>query len=86
MVSAMRPSKPLLFVSTPIGIVWGLFEGWRIAGGLVFLMALMMGIVGAGVISVVRVVRAEAAAQAGARRPAAAPDACAGTNPVGRTG
>lgn len=68
-VTAMRISKPLLMVSTPLGVVLGLFEGWRMAGGLVFLMALMMGIVGAGVLGVVRVVRAEAAQQAAARRP-----------------
>jgi hypothetical protein len=64
----MRIAKPLLLVSTPVGMVWGLFEGWRMAGGLVFLMALMMGIVTAGIISVVRVVRAEAAQQAAGRR------------------
>lgn len=58
----MRIAKPLLLVSTPIGMVWGLFEGWRLAGGLVFLMALMMGVFGAGVASVVCVVRAERAA------------------------
>ena len=63
----MRIAKPLLLVSTPVGMLWGLFEGWRLAGGLVFLMALMMGIVGAGVASVVRVVRAEQAAAAAAR-------------------
>lgn len=62
----MKIAKPLLLVSTPIGMIWGLIEGWRMAGGLVLLMAFMMGVVGAGVASVVRVVRAEqAAARAG---------------------
>lgn len=55
----MTIAKPLLMVSTPVGMIWGLIEGWRMAGGLVFLMALMMGVVGAGVAGVVRVVRAE---------------------------
>ncbi len=52
----------MLMVSTPVGMVWGLVEGWRLAGGLVFLMVMMMGVVGVGVASVVRVVRAEQAA------------------------
>jgi uncharacterized integral membrane protein len=55
----MKIAKPLLMVSTPVGMIWGLIEGWRMAGGLVFLMALMMGVVGAGVAGVVRVMRAE---------------------------
>jgi hypothetical protein len=58
----MRIAKPLLKVSTPIGMIWGLFEGYRIVGGLVFLMALMMGVVGAGVAFVLSVVRRERAA------------------------
>ena len=57
----MRIAKPLLLVTTPVGMLWGLIEGWRLAGGLVFLMALMMGVVGAGVAGVVRVIRAEQA-------------------------
>jgi hypothetical protein len=60
----MKIAKPLLMVSTPVGMIWGLIEGWRMAGGLVFLMAFMMGVVGVGVAGVVRVVRAE---QGGAR-------------------
>lgn len=69
----MRIAKPMLMVSTPLGMLWGLFEGWRLAGGLVFLMALMMGIVAAGVASVVRVIRAE---QAAVRLPRAGRAAC----------
>ncbi|HEX4049448.1 MAG TPA: hypothetical protein VHY19_01020 [Steroidobacteraceae bacterium] len=57
----MKIAKPLLLVSTPLGMIWGLIEGWRLAGGLVVLMAFMMGVVGAGVASVVRIVRAEQA-------------------------
>jgi hypothetical protein len=62
----MKIAKPLLLVSTPLGMIWGLIEGWRLAGGLVFLMAFMMAVVCAGVASVVRVVRAEQAS-AGAK-------------------
>lgn len=57
----MKIAKPLLMVSTPLGMIWGLIEGWRMAGGLVFLMAFMMAVVGAGVAGVVRIVRAEEA-------------------------
>jgi hypothetical protein len=57
----MKIAKPMLLVSTPLGMIWGLIEGWRMAGGLVFLMVFMMGVVGAGVATVVRVVRAEQA-------------------------
>ena len=31
----MRIAKPLLLVTTPIGVAAGLYEGWRLAGGLV---------------------------------------------------
>lgn len=39
----MKIAKPLLLVLTPIGMAIGLYEAWRLAGGLVFLMLLMMG-------------------------------------------
>ena len=61
----MRIAKPLLMVSTPLGVVVGLYEGYRLTGGMVVLMALMMGIVAAGVASVVRIVRTEHEAAAG---------------------
>ena len=70
----MRIAKPLLKVSTPIGMVWGLFEGYRITGGLVFLMALMMGVMGAGIAFVLREVRRERAESlARAKPPGEAP-------------
>lgn len=39
---AMKIAKPMLLVLTPIGMAAGLHEAWRLAGGLVLLMALMM--------------------------------------------
>ena len=42
----MRIAKPLLLVLTPIGVVVGLIHGYRVAGGLVVLMAGMLMIVG----------------------------------------
>lgn len=59
----MRIAKPLLLVLTPIGVAVGLVEGYRIAGGLVVLMAAMLLIVGIAVSTVVMTVRRESRAQ-----------------------
>ena len=63
----MRIAKPLLLVSTPLGVVWGLFEAYRLAGGLVLLMAAMMGVIGAGMGTVVLTIRREQAAARAAK-------------------
>jgi predicted MFS family arabinose efflux permease len=55
----MKIAKPLLMVTTPVGIVWGLYEGWRLAGGLVFLMAALIGLIGVAMGSVVLTIRRE---------------------------
>ncbi len=55
----MRIAKPILLVSTPVGVVFGLLEGYRLAGGLVLLMAAMLGLVSVAAASVVRTVRRE---------------------------
>jgi hypothetical protein len=55
----MKIAKPLLLVTTPIGVALGLYEAWRLAGGLVFLMAAMLTVVGAAVGTVVWTVRRE---------------------------
>jgi DNA-binding transcriptional MocR family regulator len=39
----MKIAKPLLLVSTPLGVAWGLLEAYRLAGGLAILMAAMIG-------------------------------------------
>jgi hypothetical protein len=39
---AMRIAKPLLLVTTPLGIVTGLIEAYRLVGGLAILMFAMM--------------------------------------------
>ena len=59
----MRIAKPLLLVTTPIGVVWGLFEAYRLAGGLVILMAAMIGTLAAAAGTVVATVRRERAAE-----------------------
>ena len=43
----MRIAKPILLVSTPVGVIFGLREAWRLAGpGMAFLMAAMLAVVG----------------------------------------
>lgn len=59
----MKIAKPLLLVTTPIGLAFGLYEGWRLAGGLVFLMAAMIAVMGAALGSVVLTIRRERAEQ-----------------------
>jgi hypothetical protein len=55
----MKIAKPMLLVTTPIGLGWGLYEGWRLAGGLVFLMAALIGLIGVAMGSVVFTIRRE---------------------------
>ena len=55
----MRIAKPLLLVATPIGVAGGLYEGYRLAGGLVFLMAAFIALIGTALWSVVRTVQRE---------------------------
>jgi uncharacterized membrane protein len=72
----MRIAKPLLLVATPLGVAGGLYEGYRLTGGLVFLMAVMLAFITVAIGTVVAVVRRERAADA-----AAAAAAAAGTRP-----
>jgi hypothetical protein len=55
----MRIAKPLLLVSTPLGIVTGLIEAYRLVGGLAILMFAMMGMLGVAAASVVFTIRKE---------------------------
>lgn len=63
----MRIAKPILLVTTPIGLAFGLYEAWRLAGGLVVIMAMMIMLVGAAMLSVVLTVRREKRAESAAR-------------------
>jgi hypothetical protein len=64
----MRIAKPILLVSTPVGVALGLFEGYRLAGGLVFLMAAMLGVITAAAGTVVCTVRREQRAELARRK------------------
>jgi hypothetical protein len=56
----MRIARPILLVSTPIGVIFGLREAWRLAGpGMAVLMAAMISVVGAFVWMTVRRIRKE---------------------------
>jgi hypothetical protein len=56
----VRIARPMLLVTTPIGVVFGLREAWRLAGpGMAVLMAAMLGVVGALVWMTVRTIRRE---------------------------
>jgi hypothetical protein len=58
----MRIAKPILLVSTPIGVIGGLVEGYRMAGGLVFIMFAMVAVISTAIASVVSMARREQAA------------------------
>jgi hypothetical protein len=56
----VRIARPILLVSTPIGVVLGLREAWRLAGpGMALLMAAMVSVVGLFVWMTVRTIRRE---------------------------
>jgi len=59
----MKIAKPILLVSTPVGVVLGLIEGYRLAGGLVVLMALMLGVVSIAAATVISTIRREQRAE-----------------------
>jgi hypothetical protein len=62
MLDAVKIAKPILLVSTPVGVLGGLFEAYRLAGGLVILAAGMVGLLGVAAATVVHTIRTEAAA------------------------
>ncbi|MEO6186240.1 MAG: hypothetical protein ABIP38_08620 [Steroidobacteraceae bacterium] len=55
----MKFSSRMLMVTTPVGVAIGLYEAWRLAGGLVALMAVQMLVLGGIAVAVVRMVRRE---------------------------
>ena len=56
----MRIARPILLVSTPIGVIFGLHEAWRLAGpAMMLLMAAMLAVVGGFMWVTVRTIRKE---------------------------
>ena len=65
----MRIARPILLVTTPIGVIFGLREAWRLAGpGMAVLMALLLAIVSAFIWMTVRTIRKEHAQSESSRR------------------
>jgi hypothetical protein len=60
----MRIAKPLLLVTTPLGIAGAIYEAYRLAGGLVFLMVALMSLVAVAMGSLVMTIRREERAAA----------------------
>jgi hypothetical protein len=62
----MRIARPILLVTTPVGVAFGLREAWRLAGpGMALLMAAMLTVVGALVWWTVRRIQQENKADRG---------------------
>ena len=55
----MRIAKPLLAVTTPVGMAIGLYEAWQFGPHLAVLMGLMMAVVAGLILFTVRRIRAE---------------------------
>jgi predicted exporter len=55
----MKIAKPLLLVSTPLGMVTGLIEAYRLVGGLAILMFAMMAMLGIAAAGVVYTIKKE---------------------------
>ncbi|MEY4376806.1 MAG: hypothetical protein RJB26_1356 [Pseudomonadota bacterium] len=61
----MRIAKPILLVTTPIGVSWAMLEAWRFHWWLAILMAALVSIIGAFIwLTVSRIRRDRQAAQA----------------------
>jgi hypothetical protein len=56
----MKIAKPLLMVTTPVGVLAGLYECVRLAGGLVIVMLAMVGVMLAAMATVIATIRHEA--------------------------
>ena len=56
----MRIARPILLVTTPVGVAFGLHEAWRLAGpAMAVLMAAMLAVVGGFMWITVRRIRRE---------------------------
>jgi hypothetical protein len=55
----MMFSKTLLLVITPVGVIIGLHEAWRLAGGLVVLVAAQVLLLALAGVALVRRIREE---------------------------
>lgn len=63
-IPRMRIAKPILLVTTPLGLIDGFYECYKLAGGLVFIMLAMVGGLAVAMATVVATIRREEAAGA----------------------
>jgi hypothetical protein len=63
----MHIGKPLLLVTTPVGLALGIYEGFRLTGGLVVLLVAMIGLFGAGTAWIIATIRRERVESQGRR-------------------
>jgi hypothetical protein len=59
----MKIAKPLLLISTPLGVAGGIYEAFRLAGGLAFIVVALVAVIGAAMAMLVRTIRHERLAQ-----------------------
>jgi hypothetical protein len=59
MLGSMKIAKPLLLVTTPIGLLDGFYECYKLAGGLLFLMVAMVGVMTVAMCTVIATIRRE---------------------------
>jgi uncharacterized membrane protein YqjE len=60
----LRIAKPILLVSTPVGVVWGIVEAYRFKPVLALLMSLLIGVISAFMWYTLRTIRRENREQA----------------------
>ena len=60
----MRIAKPILLVTTPIGVAWAMLEAWRFHWWLAVLMAVLVGVISAFTWMTLRRIRREQSATA----------------------
>ena len=58
-VFIMKIAKPILLVSTPIGVIWGLYEAWQVRWWLGLLMLVLVGVIAVFAALTVRQIRLE---------------------------
>ncbi len=69
----VRIAKPLLLITTPLGLIDGVYECYKLAGGLVFIMLAMLLVMTCALASVVLVIRREERRSARPGTPAVEP-------------
>lgn len=65
----MKIAKPILLVTTPLGVMGGIYEAYRLAGGLAILATAFVGVLTVAAATVVHTIRAEQAAARSAAHP-----------------